>query len=67
MKRSTVPLLACPRCRGELSVQPKREAELIQTGELFCARCSRCYPVHDGIAHFIAYEEFTEVYKRDAL
>jgi uncharacterized protein YbaR (Trm112 family) len=66
MKRSTLPLLACPHCRGELSFQLESEGELIHTGELLCSHCGKHYPVHDGIAHFIAYEELTGPNRRFA-
>ncbi len=35
-------ILACPRCRAELSWEAERE-------ELLCAACALAYPVKDGI------------------
>jgi ubiquinone/menaquinone biosynthesis C-methylase UbiE/uncharacterized protein YbaR (Trm112 family) len=66
MKHSTLPLLACPHCRSALSFQAKSDGELIDSGELFCPHCGKCYPIKDGIAHFIAYEELTGANRRFA-
>ncbi len=37
--------LACPACRGDLSLDGSR---------IFCAVCSRAYPIVDGIPVLIA-------------
>jgi uncharacterized protein YbaR (Trm112 family) len=66
MKHGTLPILACPHCRSELSVQSKPDGERIEAGELFCTHCGKCYPIVDGIPHFIAYEELTGPNRRFA-
>ena len=35
-------LLVCPRCRGDLSLDPSRPA-------LLCAACALVYPIVDGV------------------
>ncbi len=48
MKSSTVALLACPACRGELSLTGDGES-----GKLTCGRCGKAYPLQQGIPRFI--------------
>lgn len=47
-----LPLLACPHCHGPLTQDG--------AGQSFqCSVCSRGYPVHDGIVHFIESAELS--------
>lgn len=40
-----ISILACPKCRGDLSLLGALEA-----GEgFFCAGCGKVYPIYDGI------------------
>ena len=66
MKRKTLELLACPSCRGELSLLEGGDSETIETGILVCAKCQRQYPIQDGIPHFIKIEELGELNRRFA-
>jgi ubiquinone/menaquinone biosynthesis C-methylase UbiE/uncharacterized protein YbaR (Trm112 family) len=59
MKRKTLELLACPTCRGELSLHEADDNETIETGALVCAACQRQYPIREGIVHFIEPEDLT--------
>jgi SAM-dependent methyltransferase len=53
MKDTLLPLLACPRCGGELALDPtRREADEIITGVLSCLACSSNYPVRHGVPRF---------------
>jgi len=60
MKRKTLGLLACPTCRGELSLNDQGGSGSIETGTLVCARCQRQCPIKEGIPHFIEPEELTD-------
>lgn len=56
MNTSTLSLLCCPECHGELTFD----------GALHCTRCSSIYPVQDGVPHFIAGQELTGQNRRFA-
>ena len=50
MKRSLLPLLCCPVCKGDLVLTVVREDEReIVTGTLRCNTCKADYPIEDGI------------------
>lgn len=63
MKRSTLPLLACPTCRGALDFSGTDENPL-RSGRLACARCSTAYPIVDGIPRFVQADALTGFNKR---
>ena len=42
-------ILACPRCKGELSFHEDR-------AEIHCERCRLVYPIRDGIPVMLADE-----------
>lgn len=63
MNRSTISLLACPTCRGALVLSSADENPL-QSGLLTCSRCSKVYPIVDGIPHFVQTESLTGFNKR---
>lgn len=54
MKRTLLPLLACPECAGELTLESLREegAEIMD-GRLFCA-AGHTYPVWKGVPRMVA-------------
>jgi uncharacterized protein YbaR (Trm112 family) len=50
MKRSILPLLCCPVCKGELTVHVDEGDEReIMDGTLHCQSCCINYPIEDGI------------------
>ncbi|NYT17374.1 MAG: Trm112 family protein [Methanomicrobiales archaeon] len=50
MKRSILPLLCCPVCKGDLIVTvTEGDEEVIREGILHCPICRVDYPVEDGI------------------
>ena len=50
MKRSLLPILCCPVCKGDLVLRVTEENEVeILKGGLFCAACRVEYPIEDGI------------------
>jgi ubiquinone/menaquinone biosynthesis C-methylase UbiE/uncharacterized protein YbaR (Trm112 family) len=58
MKRSTIPLLVCPSCRGDLTISGDVTRE-IRAGVLTCRTCQKTFPIVDGIPHFIEPEKLT--------
>ncbi|MDD1706878.1 MAG: methytransferase partner Trm112 [Methanoregulaceae archaeon] len=50
MKRSILPLLCCPVCKGDLTVNVDKgdDREIIE-GKLHCLSCRVDYPIEDGI------------------
>ena len=61
LKRTSLDLLACPTCRGELDLQGS-----LTSGKLACQQCSRTYPIVKGIPQFIQYEELSGFNRRFA-
>jgi uncharacterized protein YbaR (Trm112 family) len=47
-------ILACPMCKGELTltIDEEREGEVI-AGILYCARCDERYPIEDSIPNLL--------------
>jgi len=42
LKKELIDILACPKCKGKLTVQPAEDG-------LACAKCAVVYPVKDEI------------------
>lgn len=50
MKRSLLPILCCPVCKGDLALAVTGEdATGIISGTLSCPACGVSYPIEDGI------------------
>jgi uncharacterized protein YbaR (Trm112 family) len=50
MKRSIVPLLCCPICKGDLTLTvTDSDEQEIREGKLYCPICQVDYPVEEGI------------------
>lgn len=55
MRRDLMDILACPVCKGELTLTVATEAadgEVIE-GSLHCATCAELYPIGDGIPNLL--------------
>jgi ubiquinone/menaquinone biosynthesis C-methylase UbiE/uncharacterized protein YbaR (Trm112 family) len=63
MKQSTIPLMACPSCRGVLKFTGDAAGE-IRAGELTCLTCQKTYPIVDGIPRFVEPEKLTGFNRR---
>jgi uncharacterized protein len=50
MRRTLLPILCCPVCKGDLvlTVIAEDEKEIV-TGTLHCPSCKVDYPIEDGI------------------
>jgi ubiquinone/menaquinone biosynthesis C-methylase UbiE len=62
MKRATLNLLVCPRCKGPLTLLKPPDVEVIDFGELACTQCDRAYPIKDGTLHLISKKEVEAAY-----
>src|SRR4030042_6528711 len=63
MKRTTLDLLQCPTCLGELKLETPSSTGTIETGFLTCPSCRQIYPIQRGIPHFIKEEDLTGLNK----
>ena len=50
MRKKLLDILCCPVCKGDLllTVTDENDEEIV-TGSLRCIRCSREYPIEEGI------------------
>jgi uncharacterized protein YbaR (Trm112 family) len=64
MKKSLIPILACPHCYGELNLQDEiiENIEIIE-GTLQCSACSRAFFIEGGIPNLL-YEAETDITQR---
>ena len=54
MKRELLDILACPMCKGDLSLNVTREdGDEIMEGSLTCASCDEVYPIEDSIPNLL--------------
>jgi uncharacterized protein YbaR (Trm112 family) len=54
MRRTLLGLLACPMCRGSLTLHVQREQEgSIVSGTLACAACRQDYPIEQDIPNLL--------------
>ena len=54
MKKDLMEILACPVCKGELTltVDVEEEDEVME-GALHCAACPETYPINDAIPNLL--------------
>ncbi len=54
MRRDLLDILACPMCKGPLTLTVAKEdqGEII-TGSLSCATCKETYPIEDSIPNLL--------------
>ena len=54
MRPDLMEILACPVCKGELTLTATREedGEVIE-GSLYCAACDETYPITEGIPNLL--------------
>ncbi len=54
MKRELMDILACPSCKGELSLSAtKEEGEEVVEGSLQCTSCEETFPIKDTIPNLL--------------
>jgi len=42
-------ILACPVCKGELTLSVQKETDEVLEGTLHCAHCNHTYEIREGI------------------
>ncbi|UCF07504.1 MAG: methytransferase partner Trm112 [Thermoplasmata archaeon] len=54
MKRDLMDILACPTCKGDLTltVEEEDEKEIVK-GKLTCSTCVVDYPIEEGIPNLL--------------
>jgi uncharacterized protein YbaR (Trm112 family) len=54
MRKDLMEILACPMCKGELTltIDEEKDDEVIN-GTLFCAKCNERYPIEDSIPNLL--------------
>ena len=54
MKRDLMEILACPLCKGTLTltVEEENEKEVVK-GSLYCDKCSVTYPIEETIPNLL--------------
>ena len=54
MRKDLMEILACPLCKGELTltIDEEKDNEVI-SGALLCAACNERYPIEDGIPNLL--------------
>jgi len=63
MKTTTLDLLICPTCHGNLSLDIPPGNGNIKTGSLTCSSCKNNYPIKQGIPRFIREDELVGLNK----
>ena len=54
MRKDLMEILACPVCKGELSLSvTTEEGDEVMTGSLHCAKCDETYPIEDSIPNLL--------------
>jgi len=54
MRKDLMEILACPICKGELSLSvATEEDEEVITGSLHCGKCDETYPIEDSIPNLL--------------
>ena len=54
MRHDLMDILACPLCKGALTLSAMREdAGDVVEGSLHCATCGETYPITDGIPNLL--------------
>lgn len=64
MKTSLTHLLACPECRGDLSLTAAEiaTADRVHTGTLACLGCGSSYPIVGNIPRFVPRENYSSTF-----
>ena len=54
MKKDLMDILACPVCKGKLTltVEQEKDGEIV-AGSLYCGKCDHTYPIEDTIPNLL--------------
>ncbi len=53
VNRDLMEILACPVCKGPLTLTATKETDEVLEGTLECAHCEHAYPIEDGIPNLL--------------
>ena len=54
MKRDLLDILACPQCKGPLTLSVEEEGEAeVEEGTLRCLHCQESYPIEESIPNLL--------------
>jgi uncharacterized protein YbaR (Trm112 family) len=54
MRKDLMEILACPMCKGELTLTIDEEKDGgVERGTLYCAKCDERYPIEDSIPNLL--------------
>jgi uncharacterized protein YbaR (Trm112 family) len=54
MRKDLMDILACPMCKGELTLTiDEEQGDDVVRGSLFCAKCNERYPIEDCIPNLL--------------
>ena len=54
MRKDMMEILACPVCKGALTLTvAKEDGDEVVEGSLQCARCNETYPIQDSIPNLL--------------
>lgn len=57
MRRDLMDILACPVCKGRLTLEVEHEVSAdVVRGSLHCETCPHTYPIEDGIPNLLPPE-----------
>ena len=51
--RDLMEILACPVCKGDLTLTAERETDEVLEGTLYCPHCEHTYEIRDGIPNLL--------------
>lgn len=61
MKRDLLPLLCCPACREDLTLESSEaDPVVVHRGRLTCATCRIHYPIEGGVPRFVASDGYVK-------
>ncbi len=66
MKKTSLPILACPACGSALTLLAEDLADPVDRGSLYCPTCREDYPIFQGIPHFVRAAELNGLNRRFA-
>ena len=53
MKKDLMDILACPICKGDLTLTVTEEGDEVVSGSLHCSFCDETYPIEDTIPNLL--------------
>lgn len=64
MKSDATRYFVCPKCCGDLAINPQESSFEIVSGALSCTACSVTYLIVRGVPRFVPDEQYTDIFGR---